>query len=153
MRRIVVTTACILALLQVSAADAQTLYKCASKAGNSYQQLPCAGSARTVSAMDVAPEPPPTASQLAVRARKAEQDRAESAFLSHLAGTDQPAFGYRGTRYRRSSTEQVRRNAHSDACGLAKATRTATLQAVGLGRTYDLLRRLDDAVANACSRG
>jgi hypothetical protein len=149
-RRIVVA-ACIAATFQLGAARAQTLYKCASRTGNSYQQSPCAASSRTVESMVTVPEPPPSAAQLAEQARKAEQGRAESAFLSHLAGTDRVSVPYRPARYRGRSSALTRPDAHGD-CRLAKATRTATLQAVGLGRTYELLRRLDDDVARACGR-
>ena len=36
------------------------------------------------------------------------------------------------------------------ACDAAKSQRKAVLDAVGIRRTHDLLRRLDDAVNNAC---
>jgi hypothetical protein len=35
-------------------------------------------------------------------------------------------------------------------CDTAKARREAKLKAVGLKRTFDLLRKLDDAVNEAC---
>jgi len=151
MRRIAIAT-CIAATFQLGAADAQTLYKCASRTGNSYQQSPCAAASRLVESMVTMPEPGPSAAQLAERARKAEEDRAESAYLSHLAGTDQIAMSYRTPRYARS-TARVGRGSRNDDCRLARATRKATLQAVGLNRTYDLLRRLDDEVSKACGRG
>jgi len=151
MRRIA-TAACIAAAFQLGAADAQMLYKCASRTGNSYQQSPCAPSSRLVESMVTVPEPRPSAAQLAEHARKAEQDRAESAFLSHLAGTDQIPMPHRSPRYARSTT-RVARSSRNDDCQVAKATRKATLQAVGLGRTYDLLRRLDDDVSKACGHG
>jgi len=152
MRRIA-TAACIAAAFQLGTADAQTLYKCASRTGNSYQQSPCAASSRLVESMVTMPEPSPSAAQLAERARKAEQDRAESAFLSHLAGTDQIPTSYRAPRYARSTARVTRSTPNGRDCQLAKATRKATLQAVGLSRTYDLLRRLDDEVGNACGHG
>jgi len=151
MRRIVIA-ACVAAGLQLSPAHAQSLYKCASRAGNSYQQSPCAASSKTVETMVTVPDPQPTATQLAERARKAEQDRAESAFLSHLAGTDQVPVSYRAPRYGRSMARSTR-SPRSDGCQLAKSTRKATLETVGLSRTYDLLRRLDDEVNHACGRG
>lgn len=150
MRRIVVI-ACIAAAFPPGTASAQTLYKCASRMGNSYQQAPCAASSRTLESMDIAPEPPPSADQLAQRQRKAEQDRAESAFLSHLAGTDQMPASYRPTRYARMP-RVARSTTRSDDCRLAKAARKTTLESVGLNRTYDLLRRLDEQVSKACGR-
>jgi len=151
MRRIVVI-ACIAAAFQPGTANAQTLYKCASRTGNSYQQAPCAASSRTIESMDIAPEPPPSAAQLAQRQRKAEQDRAESAFLSHLAGTDQLPASYRPAHYA-ASPRVTRSRMSNDACKGAKAARKSTLQAVGLSRTYDLLRRLDEEVSTACAGG
>lgn len=151
MRRIV-AIACIAAAFQPAAANAQTLYKCASRTGNSYQQSPCAPSTRTVESMVTAPEPPPSAAELAQRQRKAEQDRAESAFLSHLAGTDQMPMSYRTGRYP-GSRRVTRRDSRNDDCKLAKAARKAALQSVGMSRTYDLLRRLDEQVSTACAQG
>lgn len=151
MRRIVIA-ACVAAVFQSSATHAQTLYKCASRTGHSYQQSPCAGASRTLDTLVTVPEPPPSAAQLAQRARKAEQDRAESAFLSHLAGTDQMPSPYRGSRYARSAARTVR-NRRNEGCQLAKSARKTALQAIGFNRTFDLLRRLDDEVRTACGRG
>lgn len=151
MRRIAIAT-CVALALQWGPADAQTLYKCASRTGNSYQQSPCAAASRTVETMVTVPEPRPSAAQLAERSRKAEQDRAESAFLSRLAGTDQATMSYRAPRYARASTRVSLRTSRNDDCKVAKAMRKATLKAVGLDRNFDLLRRLDDAVSDACGR-
>ena len=145
MRRIALAT---IVLLCISAAQAQTLYECAGSSGNSYQQTPCAKSARLVRSLETVPEPPPSPQQLAERARKAAQDRAESAFLSHLAGTDRVSMTYamRGNRPAR------RQGASSmiDRCNRARAHRTRRLAAVGLNRTVDLLRQLDSDVWSAC---
>lgn len=144
---------CVAASCQIGAARGQTLYECASRAGHSYQQSPCPPSARTVRSMATVPEPPPSAAQLAARARKAEQDRAESEFLSHLAGTDIVPTSYRRNPRIRSSARNVRKSPQDDGCRLAKANRKTTLQAVGLSRNYDLLQRLDDEVRTACGGG
>jgi hypothetical protein len=136
----------VVVLLLAGAADAQTLYKCVSKEMVSYQQTPCPPSARTVRSIQTAPEPPPTATQLAEQRRKAQQDRAESAFLSHLAGTDQPRSA------RVSPRRIAARDPRKSACDAAKKSREHTLRAVGLDRSLDLLRRLDDEVAEACLR-
>lgn len=146
MRRI----AAIIAALCVGTLHAQTLYQCAGKTGNSYQQVPCAASMRLVRTRETAPEPPPTAGQLAQLARKASEDRAESAFLSHLAGTDIPPPAYRSSGVRSGRGSQ--RNATTDACSVARASRTRTLRMVGLDRTMELLSRLDADVADACGR-
>jgi hypothetical protein len=151
------------ALLLAGAADAQTLYKCVAGNSTSYQQQPCPRTARLVRSIETTPEPPPTATQLAEQVRKARMDREESAFLSHLAGTDQTRAAYRLSRNRSSgygsagdrlsgsrSTNRV--VAQGDGCTAAKTTRENELHAAGLGRTFELLSRLDDDVAHACKR-
>lgn len=161
MRRIAIAAA----LLIAGAADAQTLYKCVSGHGTSYQQTPCPPTARLVRSMETTPEPPPTAAQLAEQSRKVRLGREESAFLSHLAGTDQTRIAYRSSRNRssgygasgyRSSARTLTRGdppyAQYDGCTAAKAAREKELRAASLNRSFDLLRKLDDSVAEACKR-
>jgi hypothetical protein len=136
--------------------QAQALYICATSTGNSYQQVPCGGSERLVRSLVTSPEAPPSAAVLAQRSKEAEEDRAESAFLSRRAGTDQ-ANAPRGDR--RTAVARARRHASAsreylqaaDACRTARADRGRVLQAVGLERTIELMRRLDAAVWAACS--
>lgn len=151
MRRIA-TAACIAAASMASGAlQAQALYICASSTGHSYQQTACGPSSRLVGTLVTTPEPPPTAAALAERASRAQEDRAESAFLSHLAGTDQLLVARRSaTRHGRPS--RARSDHREDACRSARADRTRVLRTVGLGRTIDLLRSLDAAVWTACNR-
>jgi hypothetical protein len=154
-------------LLLAGAADAQTLYKCVSGKSTSYQQAPCPRTARLVRSIETTPEPPLTAMQLAEQARKAKMDREESAFLSHLAGTDQTRTAYRSSRNRSSGYGSsgygssgsrsanrflAQRDPQRDGCSAAKVARDYALHAAGLGRTFELLRRLDDDVAEACKR-
>jgi hypothetical protein len=108
MRRIAVVVALLslTSLSHIETVRAQTLYKCVSAKGTSYQQIPCPRSARLVRTMETVPEPPPTAAQLAEQALKAGRDREESAFLSHLAGTDQVRSSYRSG-YRSVSATQA----------------------------------------------
>jgi hypothetical protein len=153
MRRI--AFACAVALQFHSAADAQTLYKCVARASVSYQQTPCPTATRTVRTIETTPERPPTAAERAARDRKARQDRAESAFLSHVAGTDRLAVIERGCASRGVPTRALRRRARNHigngtACEAAKANRERTLRRVGFERNIDLLRRLDAEVAEAC---
>lgn len=168
MRRIAVVVS-LLSLITVShlgTARAQTLYKCASAKGNIYQQIPCPRSARLVRTMETVPEPPPTAAQLAGQALKAQRDREESAFLSHLAGTDQLRSISR-SRYVPGTTRSSRnrfsgeryssrtgsQSESQSACVAAKTRRDNTLRSAGLNRTFDLLRQLDADVSDACTRG
>ena len=138
------------ALCLAGTAHCQTLYRCAHGGIDSYQQSPCPPSSRTVSATEVAPETPPTDVERRRRRDKAEQDRAESAFLSHQAGTDDTGTVRRSTGYR-----STRRGVSSrrDGCQAAKDARTAVRSAMGLDRTFELLKRLDDSVREACSHG
>ncbi len=142
MRRI----ALLVALLASGTAGAQTLYKCVSASATSYQQAPCPRSSRTARMFDVDPEPPLTAAERADDAARREQARIEWAFLSHMAGTDQMDTGMRSSRRRRprAASRSVER------CDAAKATRAAVLRSIGLARTIDVLRKLDDDVSQAC---
>ena len=168
MRRIAVVVALLTltSLSHVETVRAQTLYKCVSAKGTSYQQIPCPRSARLVRTMETVPEPPPTAAQLAEQALKARRDREESAFLSHLAGTDQVRSSYRsgyraanarspGNRFtgQHYSSRTMRQRDTQDACSAAKARRDNAIRSAGMNRTFDLLRQLDVDVWDACKRG
>jgi hypothetical protein len=98
--------------------------------------------------LDVTPDPPMSAAQHADRAVRLEQDRIESAFLSHMAGTDR-MDGIQSSSRRR--TPRGSRTARVlDRCSAAKEKRETVLRSVGLARTFDLLRKLDGDVAAAC---
>ena len=129
-------------------AQAQTLYRCRAHGVDSYQQSPCPGFSRMVGSIETVPEPEPTEMQRRARIEQAEQDRAESAFLSHSAGTD------RGAAISRNPVRGTSRHLpQRRPCQEARATRNASLKAVGLNRTYDLLRNLDESVSEACRHG
>ena len=129
-------------------AHAQTLYHCRAHGVSSYQQSPCPASSRLVDSMQTVPEAAPSESQRRARIEQAEQDRAESAFLSHSAGTDY------GATTSRSRTRSVSgRTTPRNACQEARTAKAAALKALGLNRSYDMLRSLDQSVANACLRG
>jgi hypothetical protein len=137
----------VMLLCEAGAAHAQTLYHCRAHGVSSYQQSPCPSSSRTVSSIETNPEPAPTESQRRAQVAQAEQDRAESAFLSHSAGTDSRPANNRSA-VRRTSWRSPQRSA----CQEARAARSASLKAVGLNRTYDMLRNLDESVTEACKR-
>ena len=128
-------------------ARAQTLYHCRAHGVSSYHQSPCPASARMVDSIQTVPEPAPTESQRRARIEQAAQDRAESAFLSHSAGTDYRPTTPRSTR--NLAGHPLRRNACQD----ARTAKSAALKALGLNRTYDILQSLDQSVANACRHG
>lgn len=167
MRRIaVVALLSVISLSHLATVRAQTLYKCASANGNIYQQIPCPRSARLVRTMETVPDPPPTAAQLTEQALKSKRDREESAFLSHLAGTDRTGSGYRSVyrsdNARRSGSRlaggqdffgsRMRRTSGS-ACAAAKSARDNAIRTAGLHRTFELLSRLDADVFDACKQG
>ena len=128
-------------------ARAQTLFHCRAHGVSSYQQSPCPASARMVGSIQTVPEPAPTESRRRARIEQAAQDRAESAFLSHSAGTDD-----RSTTLRSARTVAIRQPQRS-ACQDARTAKSAALKALGLNRTYDILQSLDQSVANACRHG
>ena len=138
MRRIAFITA----LLFAGSPSAETLYKCISRTGTSYQQAPCPAGATTSRTIETTPEPPLNSEELSERTRKAQRDRSESEFLSRMAGTDRIVASTR-----RSGS---RRDARDDRCNSARAHRQRALDKAGLSRTYDLLSRLDADVAAAC---
>jgi hypothetical protein len=122
----------LLLLVAAFSADAQAIYKCVGvKGAVSYQSVPCnsgATTARTINYVATPSAPAPRAPYVAPRP-------ASSQYSSRSA--------YVNSDY----DERAQRRAN---CQAAKDSREATLEAVGLNRTFDLLRQLDDDVAAAC---
>ena len=150
MRRIANAITFLIALHGVRNATAQTLYECAGQGTHTYQQTPCPATTHQVRTLETIPEPAPTPAQRAERSRQLAQDRDESAFLSHLAGTDWTPVRS-SSRYARSSSRPTGVTGNQAECSMAKANRTRVLRAVGLDRTMELLSRLDAEVAAACA--
>lgn len=133
-----------MAALSCSAVFAQSVQRCVAPNGAvSYQDAPCALGSRTSGRWDARPEPAPTPDQVRERELQRQQARAESDFLSRRAGTD---------RVDRSASRMARvpRDTGSTRCDAAKARRERTLDIAGLKRTFDLLRKLDEQVREAC---
>lgn len=123
------------------------LRKCVLPNGTaSFQQAPCAPGSRQVSTRAYVAEPPLTAAQLRARSAREQAGRAESAELSRRAGTVPGRSGIGGT----GTLHRVAIARDDAACQRARKHREQTLAAVGLKRTYDLLRILNDEVARAC---
>lgn len=125
-----------------TAAPAQSteLRKCVGPKGRvSYTQSPCPPGWRLHHSFYTAPEPPPSDGELRRRALAKQHGDAESRYLQSLAGTGPGAQGHRVGIARDTS-----------ACDAAKAHREQVLAAVGLSRTIDLMRSLDEQVFNAC---
>jgi hypothetical protein len=127
-------------------ASAQQVYKCVKGKDVSYQSQPCADSA-PVKAWDATPEPPPTNAELWRRYNAKKQGEQESAYLRRIAGRENLASG--GSRPVGSAIP-VRDAKNNNACEAARHQRQSVLDAIGLRRTHDLLRSLDDAVNKAC---
>lgn len=122
-----------LALLSIVCAPsalAGTLYKCVARGSVAYQTSPCEPGSVTAWTREFQPDPPPPAA----RARSADP-RGKEPRERYVA--------YRPVRWR------VQREP-LDPCEAAKAKRERELARVGLKRTFDLLRRLDDEVYDAC---
>lgn len=132
-------------ILAMGSVNAQTLYKCVSKKAVMFQQQPCPALAKTVRTMETAPEPAPTPEQLRAQDDQFARGREESAYLSHLAGTDQHVY------YPSSGLRWSPRDQQIVECNAQKAYRANALQVAGPSRTIELLQHLDDSVAHACS--
>lgn len=130
-------------LLFPATATAQQVYKCVKGQDVSYQSAPCDATHTLAKQWEATPDPEPTAEEIYRREARHKQDAAESAQLRRAAGTLRSrSIG------RNSSRTAV--SAADARCNAAKERRARKLEAVGLKRTFDLLRKLDDAVNNAC---
>ncbi|HEX7801582.1 MAG TPA: hypothetical protein VF471_02330 [Pseudoxanthomonas sp.] len=126
----------ILLVLIAPPVHAQHVYKCAKGRDVSYQSAPCDGTQSLVKQWEAAPEPEPSAAEFSQHAPKGRQRGANSA-------GNRTRFGSHGR-----TTSPI--SAADNRCRAAKERREAKLIAVGLKRTFDLLRKLDDAVHEAC---
>ncbi|WP_162347997.1 DUF4124 domain-containing protein [Pseudoxanthomonas gei] len=121
-------------------AAAEQVYKCVDGKGRaSYQSAPCAPTHTVTRTWDAAPEAPPTNAELWRQYHAKKRGQQESAYLRSLAGRGSTASG-----------ASIGTTQSGDSCAAAKQHRQATLNAVGLNRTYDLLQRLDAMVNAAC---
>ena len=116
-----------------STAHAQQVFKCTDGRQVSYQSLPCDGAQRTLRQWDATPEPAPAGAQAPPVARTRETPARKSS-----------------SRRTTASSTRSRADPAESRCQAAKSKREAKLRAVGLKRTFDLLRKLDEAVHAAC---
>lgn len=126
-----------------STANAQQVYKCVNGSEVSYQSAACHGTWKVARQWDATPEPEPTADQIRQHQLESQRNRTEFKQPSRTAGTDRT----RSASHQRSAG---RRKSSLSGCDAARARRDAKLKSVGLKRTFDLLRKLDDAVNEAC---
>lgn len=143
----VVATLLIALPILVRGQQAGELRKCISPGGAvSFQQAPCPAGARQTSSRSYVAEPAPTAEQIRARVVREQAARAESAELSRRAGTSRQHRAATGA----GTLHRVAIAKDDAACQRARRQRDETLARVGLKRTYDLLRALNDEVARAC---
>lgn len=127
--------------------QAGVLRKCVSAKGAiSFQQAPCGPGSRQLASHAYVTEPRPSAGQIRARAAREQAARAESAELSRRAGTVAGQRAPRGG----GTLHRVTIARDDAACQRARRRRERTLETVGLKRSYDLLRRLNDEVSIAC---
>lgn len=120
----------------------QTVQKCIGKGGAvSFVSGPCPADQKQAASYDATPEV-----MTARRARELEdrrrRDAANSRYLESLARGQGRSAAY--------GSSPSRSNAKHERCQDAKRRRDDTLRRVGLRRTHDLLRRLDNNVYEAC---
>lgn len=119
--------------LPLGVAQAQMVYKCVGKGGAvSFQSAPCPPTHRTAKAVFAPPEPE---RPRPVPAYAPSSNSQAPVVSNHVYGT---------------SAAETERDRRKHQCALAKQSRQATLDRVGLQRTHDLLRKLDNAVYDAC---
>lgn len=124
-------------LLIAPSGKAQQVYKCVKDGDVSYQSMPCDGTQSLVKQWEAAPEPEPP--EVELRPRQAKPRRHE---------TDSKPRNRTHSESRAGTISSI--SAAGNRCKAAKARRQAKLTSVGLKRTFDLLRKLDDAVHEAC---
>jgi len=131
--------------LIASAGNAQQIHKCMKGKEVSYQSAACDASQSLVKQWDATPEPEPSAVELGHEQAKHRQGDVKSTQFGRAASARRIRSGNR-------AGKKSPVNAADKRCDAAKARREAKLISVGLKRTFDLLRKLDDAVHEACKQ-
>ncbi|WP_162622042.1 hypothetical protein [Stenotrophomonas maltophilia] len=123
------------------------VYKCVNKAGTQYQSQPCAkGETVHIRLADPAPLSPEAA---AANQRYLDDLRRQNAasVRPSAPAPPQPVYRNGGGGGRLHFISQYK---DPDACEAAKAERARVYEAVGLHRSFELSRRMDDKVWSAC---
>lgn len=131
------TVAWILVAMLSTPAGAQTIHRCVTRNGGvAYQSEACSADAlRATTKRYHAPPDDPQAMQR-LKAIDADMERRRQVAIGKSSAS--------ARQYRRVVDKGAAR------CTAARARQAQTLERVGLKRTFDLLRRLDDAVRAAC---
>jgi len=121
-------------------APAPLVYKCVGARNTvSYQSSPCGAQQSMARIYEAVPD---TASDIAWSRHQQRKAAADAAALSRMAGTDGQTASWS-----RTSGHIDQRRAQ---CESAMANRDEVLERIGLARTFDLLRQLDENVRAAC---
>lgn len=124
---------------------AQQVYKCVTKAGTEYQSEPCAsGEAAKTWTVDVAPR---SASVIANEQRLDSIRQQNAAAIAPRPARANRAYRSSGGGARLHHISQYK---DPNACEAAKAERARVYEAVGMRRSFELSRRMDDRVWAAC---
>jgi hypothetical protein len=122
------------------------VYKCVNKAGTQYQSQPCAkGETVHIRLADPAPISPEAA---AANQRYLDDLRQQNA--ASVSRRPQPARQIRSGSGGGARLHHISQYKDPDACEAAKAERARVYEAVGLHRSFELSRRMDDKVWSAC---
>ncbi|WP_428999483.1 DUF4124 domain-containing protein [Stenotrophomonas maltophilia] len=125
---------------------AQQIYKCVTKAGNEYQSSPCAsGEAAKTWVIDVAPR---SASVIENEQRLDNLRHQNAAATAPRASRSSPT--YRSSSGGGGRLHHISQHKDPNACEAAKAERARVYEAVGMRRSFELSRRMDDKVWAAC---
>ena len=133
-----------LLLFVAPASNAQQVNKCVKGREVSYQTAACDATQHLAKQWDAAPDPVPATTELGPPEGE-RQRKAKSAQAVRASSEGRARSAHR-------SAKRTTVNAADKRCEAAKARREAKLISVGLKRTFDLLRKLDDAVHEACKQ-
>lgn len=125
---------------------AQQVYKCVTKAGAEYQSAPCAsGEAAKTWAVDVAPR---SASVIENEQHLDKLRQQNAAAIAPRPTRSNPTYRSNGGSGGR--IHHISQYKDPNACEAAKAERARVYEAVGMRRSFELSRRMDDQVWSAC---
>jgi hypothetical protein len=129
-------------LIAAMPASAQMVYKCVARDGHvTLTSEPCQASQKIAAVVHAPPERMSRERHEELRRRR-RQDDANSTYLNRLAG-----HSPQSSNVRRGPTQSESRAAR---CQSAKARRDATRRQLGMKVSYELTRKLDEMVYDAC---
>jgi hypothetical protein len=129
-------------LIAAMPASAQMVYKCVAKDGHvTLTSEPCLANQKVAATVHAPPEQVSRERQEQLQRRR-RQDDANSAYLNRLAG-----HGAQASHVRRGPTQSESKGAR---CRSARARRDATRKQMGMKVSFELTRKLDEMVYDAC---